>query len=298
MLSNFKYYVLLHLIVLCFGLTGIFGDQISLTSGQLVFTRTLLAGIVLIPFVLFLKNTKRMSLKDVLSVSIVGVIVAIHWFLFFESIKVSNVAIGVICMSTTTLFIAFIEPIVLKRKLALYELIIGIFILIGICIIFGVEFEHYLGIVYGLISAFCAALFSTLNGKLIGKYNAIKITTIEMIAACFVISIVLLIQGKLNNDFFELSSTEYLYLLILGIVCTALAFVGSVWLMKNISPFSMGVAINLEPIYTIIIAFVFFDEENTLDIGFYLGSVIILIAVFSNSFIKRRMRKRKKSANE
>lgn len=296
MLSNFKYHAILHLIVLCYGLTGIYGDQINLGSGQIVFTRTLLAGIVLIPFVLFLKNTKRMSFRDIIGVSAVGVIVAIHWFLFFESIKVSNVAIGVICMSTTTLFIAFIEPIILKRKLALYELIIGFFILVGISIIFGVEFEHYLGIVYGLISAFCAALFSTLNGKLIGKYNAIKITTIEMVAACVVISILLIFQGKLNYDFFQLTGKEYVYILILGVICTALAFVGNVWLMKNISPFSVGVAINLEPIYTIIIAYVFFDEENTLDLGFYLGSLIILLAVFSNSFIKRRMRLRKKTS--
>lgn len=296
MLSNFKYHAILHLIVLCYGLTGIYGDQINLGSGQIVFTRTLLAGIVLIPFVLFLKNTKRMSFRDIIGVSAVGGIVAIHWFLFFESIKVSNVAIGVICMSTTTLFIAFIEPIILKRKLALYELIIGFFILVGISIIFGVEFEHYLGIVYGLISAFCAALFSTLNGKLIGKYNAIKITTIEMVAACVVISILLIFQGKLNYDFFQLTGKEYVYILILGVICTALAFVGNVWLMKNISPFSVGVAINLEPIYTIIIAYIFFDEENTLDLGFYLGSLIILLAVFSNSFIKRRMRLRKKTS--
>lgn len=296
MLSNFKYHAILHLIVLCYGLTGIYGDQINLGSGQIVFTRTLLAGIVLIPFVLFLKNTKRMSFRDIIGVSAVGGIVAIHWFLFFESIKVSNVAIGVICMSTTTLFIAFIEPIILKRKLALYELIIGFFILVGISIIFGVEFEHYLGIVYGLISAFCAALFSTLNGKLIGKFNAIRITTIEMVAACVVISILLIFQGKLNYDFFQLTGKEYVYILILGVICTALAFVGNVWLMKNISPFSVGVAINLEPIYTIIIAYVFFDEENTLDLGFYLGSLIILLAVFSNSFIKRRMRLRKKTS--
>lgn len=295
MLSNFKYYFLLHIIVLCYGLTGIFGDQINLGSGQLVFTRTLLAGIVLIPFVLFLRNTKRMSFKDIIKVSIVGAIVAVHWFLFFESIKVSNVAIGVICMSTTTLFIAFIEPIVLKRKLAIYELVIGFFILIGISIIFGVEFEHYLGIVYGLISAFCAALFSTLNGKLISNYNAIKITTIEMISACVVITILLLFRGKLNTDFFELSGKEYIYILILGIICTALAFVGNVWLMKNISPFSIGVAINLEPIYTIIIAYLFFDEQNNLDVGFYLGSIIILLAVFSNSFIKKQIAKRKKA---
>lgn len=237
-----------------------------------------------------------MSFRDIIGVSAVGGIVAIHWFLFFESIKVSNVAIGVICMSTTTLFIAFIEPIILKRKLALYELIIGFFILVGISIIFGVEFEHYLGIVYGLISAFCAALFSTLNGKLIGKFNAIRITTIEMVAACVVISILLIFQGKLNYDFFQLTGKEYVYILILGVICTALAFVGNVWLMKNISPFSVGVAINLEPIYTIIIAYIFFDEENTLDLGFYLGSLIILLAVFSNSFIKRRMRLRKKTS--
>lgn len=116
-----------------------------------------------------------------------------------------------------------------------------------------------------------------------------------MISACVVITILLLFQGKLNTDFFELSGKEYIYILILGIICTALAFVGNVWLMKNISPFSIGVAINLEPIYTIIIAYLFFDEQNNLDVGFYLGSIIILLAVFSNSFIKKQIAKRKKA---
>ena len=295
MLSNLKYYLILHLIVLCWGLTGIFGDEISLTSGQLVFSRTLLASIVLIPILIFKKNLKPMNFKSVIKVFLVGMIVAIHWFLFFESIKVSTLSIGVICMSTTTLFIAFIEPLILKRKLAIYEILIGVVILVGISVIFGFESEYSYGIFLGLISAFCAATFSVLNGKLIQKHAALKITTIEMIAAASFTGVILMLKDEFNHQFLDLTTNEYIAVIVLGVICTAAAFVASVWLMKYLSPFSVSVAINLEPIYTIIIAFIFIQGTEPMGPGFYVGSVIILLAVFSNSIIKKKLNQRKKT---
>jgi drug/metabolite transporter (DMT)-like permease len=197
-------------------------------------------------------------------------------------------------MSTTTLFIAFLEPLILRRKMALYEIIIGFVILVGISVIFGFESEHSYGIFLGLISAFSAAVFSVLNGKLIQKHAAIKITTIEMIAASSFTAIVLSFKNEFNQDFLELNNNEYLAIIILGVVCTAAAFLASVWLMKYLSPFSVSVAINLEPIYTIIIAFIFIKGTEPMGPGFYIGSVIILLAVFSNSIIKKKLRQRKK----
>jgi drug/metabolite transporter (DMT)-like permease len=293
-LSNLKYHIILHLIVLCWGLTGIFGDEISLSSGQLVFSRTLLASIVLLPILLFKKNLKPMDMKSIVKVFLIGMIVAIHWFLFFESIKVSTLSIGVICMSTTTLFIAFLEPLILGRKMAFYEIIIGVIILVGISVIFGFESEHSYGILLGLISAFCAAVFSVLNGKLIQKHAAIKITTIEMIAASSFTAIILFTKNEFNQEFLKLSNNEYIAIIILGVICTAAAFLASVWLMKYLSPFSVSVAINLEPIYTIIIAFIFIQGTEPMGSGFYIGSGIILVAVFSNSVIKKKLRQRKK----
>jgi len=282
-----KYQIILHFIVLIWGLTGILGDQILLPASNVVFFRTAIAFFSLILIGFFIKKEKTISFKKSMELIGVGVIVGAHWFTFFLSIKLSTVSIGVVCMSLTTLFVSFIEPIVFKRKLAVSEIVISIFILIGIVIIFGFEFKYILGILTGVTSAFLAALFSVFNGKLIKKASPFIITKFEMLGALLISIGILFGQGDLNSNLFNLTNNDLLLLIVLGLVCTTFAFLISVWVMKYLSPFTVSMSINMEPIYTIILAVLLFPEKEKMSIGFYFGGLIIIGSIFINAYLKK-----------
>jgi len=292
MSKNIKYQFILHTIVLVWGLTGILGDEINLSSSKIVFFRTLIAFTSLLLAGFFIKSISRLTPIKIFYILGVGVIVGLHWFTFFHAIKVSTVSIGVVCMSMTTLFVSFLEPIFFKRKIALSEIVISLFILIGIIIIFGFEIQYIKGIVFGLISAFLAALFSVLNGKLIKTVSPFLITKIEMLGALLVSFIILLFFSEINSKLFEISSNDWALLFVLGIVCTTVAFLVSVWVMKFLSPFTVSISINMEPIYTIIIAVLLNPSKEKMSIGFYIGGMIIIASIFTNAYLKKRKRKK------
>ena len=288
MLSKYKHQLILHIIVLVWGLTGILGDHINLSSSKIVFFRTFIAFLSLFLIGLFIRKAKRLTLTQILKISGVGVIVGLHWFTFFYSIKVSTVSIGVVCMSLTTLFVALIEPIIFKRKISATEILISVFILIGIVIIFGFEFRYVEGILVGVFSALMAAIFSVFNGQLIKSVSSFSITKFEMLGATLVSVCIVFLSGELNSDLIKVSFDDSMLLLFLGLVCTTAAFMISVWVMKFLSPFTVSVSINMEPIYTIIIAVLLAPEKEKMTIGFYLGGAVIIGAIFTNAYLKRR----------
>ena len=287
-----KYQFILHLIVLVWGLTGILGDEIQLPSSKIVFFRTLIAFSSLLLVGLFIKSKNTLNWQKVLQIIGVGIIVGLHWFTFFHSIKLSTVSIGVVCMSMTTLFVSFLEPIFFKRKIEVNEIIISIFILIGIVIIFGFEIQYVSGIVFGLTSAFLAALFSVLNGKLIKTTSSFLITKYEMLGALFVMVFILGYYNELNSAIFNVTINDWILLLVLGIICTTVAFMLSVWVMKFLSPFTVSISVNMEPIYTIIIAVIIHPDKEKMSLGFYIGGLIIIGAIFTNAYLKKRNRKK------
>lgn len=285
------YTIILHGIVFIWGFTGILANLIQVQADFMVFLRMGIAVLSLYLFFLFTKTSVKAPPKEILLYLLTGGIIMLHWYFFFESIKVSKVSIAVVCLSTATVFTAFVEPLFFKRKIRWYEVFIALLIFLGIFMIFGFETEHALGIVYGLIAAFLAALFTVLNGVFIKKRRARIITFWEMLGGALLVFIYLLLSGKMSH-FPVVSSMDWLWLFLLGVVCTSFAFLVSVEIMKTISPFTVSLSVNLEPIYTILLSLLIFGESELLHPGFYIGTAVILLAVLSNAFVKVRNKRK------
>ena len=299
--GKLKYYIILHLIVLVWGITGILGDEISITADKITFFRTGISFLSLLLVGLFIKNGKKLSSKQILSILGTGVIVGLHWYCFFYSIKVSNVSIGVVCMSSSTLFTSILEPIIFKRKFAVSELILSFAIIAGILVIFGFETRYSEGILFGLISAFFAALFTVINGRMIKNISSFNITKYEMLGGMLVLFVILLITGKVDHQLFEVPAMDWVYLVVLGIICTTVAFMVSVWVMKHVTPFTVSMSVNMEPIYTIIIALFIAaargSNKEQMSGWFYVGGAIILLSIFTNAYLKKRKKVLKEDEN-
>jgi drug/metabolite transporter (DMT)-like permease len=237
----------------------------------------------------FSGNGLKITSNQLKKYILIGISIGLHWYFFFESIEISNVSIGLIGLSSSTLFTAFIEPLFFKRKIAVYEIWLGLIIIIGIYLIFNFQPQFIKGLIYSLLAAFFGSIFTVVNGKLTrSNHHSGVMAFYEFIGGLFFISILAALTGNIQSNFFDISINDIVYLLILGTVCTALAFVWSIHVMKEISPFTLIMAVNLEPVYGIIIAYFMFDEGKDLTLGFYGGTAIILGAVFSNGYLKMK----------
>ncbi len=288
MLQQYKNYLLLHFIVFIYGFTGIFGALITIPAVNLVWVRMLIAGICIFLYLRWKKIDVKDSLQNLLKFTVTGVIVAIHWIFFYEAIKVSNVSVTVACLSSATLFTAIIEPIVFKRKLYWYEALFGLIIMAGLFMIFKVETKYKLGIIYTLFSSFMASLFTVINGTFAKKYNAAKVSAYEMLGGFIAISVYFLIIQVDFSDLIHISAMDMLWLMLLAVICTAFAMVANISVMKELTPYSVTMAINLEPVYSIILAYWIFGEKEQMTSGFYFGTIVILATIFANGYIKSR----------
>lgn len=290
-----KDYLLLHFIVLIWGGTAILGLLISLPSLELVFYRTLLAtaGVTLI--MVAKKIPLVIAPKEVLQIIGVGVLISLHWILFFWSAKVSTASVCLAGMATTSLWTAFIDPLVNKKAVKLYEVALGLLVISGLVVIFQFESGYVLGLVMAVGSAFLSALFSVLNGRLTQRHNPYQITLYEMGAASLVALAFLPIYAYFNESTIQWAwkGDDWFWLLILAGVCTVYAFSVSVELMKRLPVFSINLTINLEPVYGIILAVVIFGEKEKMTDQFYLGTGIILISVLMYPILNFWNKKRK-----
>ena len=225
--------------------------------------------------------------KILIKVLFVGLLVAIHWILFFYAIKVSNVSVTLGCFSSIALFTSLLEPIFHRRKILWMEFMLGTIVIIGIYIIFQFETKYAYGIILATLSAFIGSLFFVINGNLIKQHPALTISFYELLSGFIGITIFRFFQNE-NNFTLLISFSDWMYLLILGIICTAYAFMKTTDLMNHLTPFHITLTINLEPIYGIILAFFIFGESERMTTGFYFGTLIILIAVFVYPFMKRK----------
>lgn len=265
------------------------GRAITLSSTELVWYRLLIAFVSLGLFIWLLKRpVVKIEKKVFWKIVAVGAVVGLHWYAFFQSIKMSSVSIGIICLSTTTLHVSWLEPLMRKRRVSWVEVLLGVVIVFGISFILTVEFEHINAILVGLLAAFLAALFSVSNSVLVDKVPSSQLSFIELISGFVVMTGILLFQGELNRDLFNVSSENIGNLLFLGIICTSLAFIIAVDATKYLGAFTVSLSINLEPIYTMIMAALLFPNEEVMDASFYLGSSIILAAVFFNGLWQYR----------
>ncbi len=281
----------LHFVVLLFGFTGILGKLITLGSTELVFFRMLIAciGIGLIAQVL--SHKLRIHAKGVLHLGGIGVIVALHWITFFEAIKVSNVSLALGCMASTTLFTSLLEPLIEKRKVDPLEVVIGIIVILGLYLIFEYAFNFWLGIVYALVSSFLASLFGVLNKQIANTYTPTVISFYEMLSGFIMIGIyTILMEGAFWNHL-EWVPMDIVYLLLLGLVCTSYAYVAIVFLLKKISAYTVALAINMEPVYAIVFAFLIFGDSEKMHPGFYVGTLIILLSIILYPILKKKWQK-------
>jgi drug/metabolite transporter (DMT)-like permease len=301
MFKNLKYHLLMHLIIFVWGFTGILGKVIALEFYQIVFFRVLIAGLSLLLFLLATGQKIRLSSRrDLLKVIGVGIIVSLHWLTFFKAIQVSTVSLGVLCLSTTTLHVTWLEPIVMKRKFLWSELWLGILVIFGIAFVAGnVDPSQHEGIFWGLLSALLAAFFSVFNLRLNKDgISSSSITVYEMFTGFFLIGIWLISIGKVNALLFEMTWSDFYWLLFLGIVCTSAAFMLMIEVVNKIGAFSASLSINLEPVYTIILAIFILNENQELSNRFYLGAFFIVVIVFLNPILKYFIAKRSKKSIE
>jgi drug/metabolite transporter (DMT)-like permease len=283
-----KNLLILHFTVFIWGFTGILGALISIDPVQMVWYRVMIATVTLFAYFKLSGQNLKISRKEFLQFFFTGSIVALHWILFFQAIKVSTVSVTLVCLSSFTLFTAILEPLIKKTAIQPGDMFIGLVIILGIYLIFKFESNYTAGIIFGLSAALASSLFSIINSNFAKKSDARVIGFYELSGAFFWITVYRLLDGSLLLERFSLSVQDWICLTILGTICTALAYIAGVSVMRTLSAFRVALISNLEPVYGIILAFIFFGHKETMSTGFYIGSALILGAVFLYPVYKKR----------
>jgi drug/metabolite transporter (DMT)-like permease len=281
--STFKKALLqLHVFVFLAGLTGSLGFLIKLNGLVLVFYRILITVIVLWVLALYKKNKHQYNLKTKLSLLGTGAIIALHWVCFYQSIKLANVSIALVCFSSTSLFSSFLEPLWKHAKIQFQEILIGSLSLLGIFLIFHFDTQFRTGIIVGLFSALFAAIFSIINKRFTSHIDVQTIQSYEMTGGLlFLLPFVMFLgfNTRFNPAGLLPTSMDWFWLSILAIACTVWSTHLMLSSLKHISAFTLNVTLNLEPVYGIILAFILFKEQKQLGLSFYAGIVCIIISV-------------------
>ena len=254
----------------------------------MVWYRMLLATGFILLFLLVRKHQMKLPWKTLGGYFIAGLLIALHWLAFFGAIKVSNVSVTLAVMSTGALFTSFLEPLYYRRKIIGYEVIFGLLVVVGLYIIFRVETQYVTGILLALAASLLGSMFSVINGKFAKKQSATVISFYELLFGVLCITLYLAFAGDFDASFFKLSSSDWMYLLILASFCTAYAFIASIHVMKWLSPYTVMLTINLEPVYGIILALLVLGDAENMSPEFYYGALIILLTVIANGIVKTR----------
>lgn len=284
--DKLKNYLHLHFLVLIAGFTAILGELISIDAIPLVWFRMSIAGVLMLLFIKFKKRSLKVPLKAVLRFSIAGVLIALHWITFFAAIKASNISITLAMFSTGAFFASLIEPLFYKRKIIGYEIIFGVIVIAGVVIITQTELHYLLGIALGISSALFATLFAVLNGQFVKNYKASVISFYEFVSRVLFTSIFIALTEGFDTSYFQLTASDWTYLIILASICTAYAFIASIHVMKHITPYTLVLTYNLEPIYGILLAVIIFPQTETMQPLFYLGAGLIISTVLLNAVFK------------
>lgn len=299
-MTNAKDYIKLHFIVVIWGFTTILGLLISIPSVEIVFYRTLLSFLGLGVIIFLRKRNFHIGSLEIVKILSTGFLIAAHWILFFAAARVSTASVTLAGISTTALWTSLLEPAFTGKKVKIVEVFLGLLVVVGLYVIFHFEFDHALGLGMAILSALLAAIFTVINGKFTLRQHSYVITFYEMIGAFigtalfFPLYTYFFTDGVLNLN---PSLTDWVYLLILALVCTVYAYSASVELMLRMSAFSLNLVVNLEPVYGIILAVLFFGDNEKMTPGFYLGTFLILLAVIAHPFLTRYSKRKSIEAN-
>ena len=278
-------FIQLHIAVFLAGFTAVLGRLINLNEGLLVWYRLLITVIVLAATLYAKKEFEKIKRKDILKMTAVGGIIAFHWVTFYGSIKYGNISVALVCLSAAGFFSAFIEPILFKKKIVIAEILLGLLAIAGIYIIFDFHPQYKLGILYGILAALGAAIFPMFNKQLVKEFSPRTLTFYELFGGFAILSLVLPFYLKFTPVSYLLPTLEdFAWLIILAVVCTVLCFDLQLKALRKISAFTCNLMYNLEPLYGIILAFVFFREGKSFHKEFYVGVSIILLAVTLQMF--------------
>lgn len=282
-----KNYLHLHFLVFIAGFTAILGKEISIDSISLVWYRMIIAGVLMFIFVKVSRINLNVGINVIFKFSLAGILIAIHWITFFESINQSNVSIALAMFSTGAFFASIIEPIFFRRKIIKYEILFGVIVVLGVWLITQSELKYLNGIILGIVSALFSTLFAVVNGQFVKNYNASSISLYEFISGVFFISVfIIFFKGGFNVEYFTLSSKDWILIIILASVCTAYAFIGSVHVMRYLTPYTVMLTYNLEPVYGILLALILSPENEIMSPQFYYGAILIISTVLLNGIIK------------
>jgi drug/metabolite transporter (DMT)-like permease len=284
--DNLKSYLNLHLIVFIWGFTAILGALITIPANFLVWYRMLFAAVFLAAFLRIRKKSFKVSPKSFIKLVVVGLLIALHWIFFFEAIKISTVSITLSVFSLGAFFASILEPIFYGRKVLWYEVFFGLIIIAGLGLIMQVEINYLNGMLLALVSIILGVVFTLMNGKLINDHDPSVISFYEFLAGFSFITLYFLFQGKFTTDIFILTTRNWVLILILASICTAYAFTASVKVMQRLSPYTVMLTTNLEPVYGIVLAFFIIGGKEKMSTEFYIGAIIIVITVILNGVIK------------
>ncbi len=288
--QNFRDYLQLHFIVFLWGFTAILGVLISLPAVELVFYRTLISAAALAIMLAAGKKTFALGRTDTIKTILTGAVIGAHWILFFAAARVSNVSVCLAGLATISLWTSLLEPLIGRKKVKGFEVVLGLMAIVGIVIIFNVEFDYALGLVLAILSAFLAAFFTVLNAGFTKKHYHFTVTFYEMVGACVSIMLFFPFYSLFMSDSgLQLipRGWDILWLLLLSLACTVYAYSVSVKLMKRIPAFAVNLSVNLEPIYGIVLAVLIFGEKEKMEPGFYAGTVVILASVLIYPWVNR-----------
>lgn len=282
----------LHFIVFIWGFTSILGALIDLDSSAIVWFRMVMGALsIAVYFILFSPHSFKLHPGALKYYVLGGVLISIHWLLFFYAIKISSISLTLSILSSASLMTSVLEPLLYKRPVRLYEVFFGLFVILGLYLIFGVQKENLLGIVTALLCTLLSVLFSLLNGKLIQYYPANTISFYQLSSGGLLFTAVILLSDQSMRGFSQIGYDDWLWLWLLAIICTGYATIASVHILKHITPFTMMISLNLEPVYGILFSLVIFGEKELMSGQFYLGVLIILAGVIGNGIYKRQKEK-------
>ena len=285
-----KDYLRLHILIIILSFTGILGKLMEANAVAVVSYRTFVAAVALFIILKIRGVSLKVNSKDFFLLVFTGMVLGLHWLCFFGSAKVSTVSISLVTFSTTSFFTSLLEPIFLKKKFNLPEILLGILAIVGVAIMFSFEIKYFEGIIIGLMGAFLAAVFSIINSKLTHRFESQVITFYE-ISAAFLVCI-LVYFAFFRNESMVISSKDWIWLLILSLGCTVIPHAQMIKLMKKLSVFTVNLSLNMEPIYGVVLAFLIFGESERMSPQFYFGGLLVLMSVFLHPFLGRILKRK------
>ncbi|MBE7176155.1 MAG: DMT family transporter [Mucilaginibacter polytrichastri] len=279
-------FIVLHLAVLLAGFTGLFGKLIALNAGLISWYRLILSFAVLLVIFLFRGKLPSAGRGNIPAIGLSGALIGFHWIFFYASIQQSNVAVGVVCFAMTSFFTALLEPLIRRRRLSFTELGLSSLTLAGIALIFGLDAGYRNGIILGVISSMFAALYAITNERLAKKHDGLTIMFYAMGCGALALTAIMLVYiPVLHISKIIPSWMDVAYLFVLASLCTVLLYYLVTQSLKTLSAFSVNIAFNLEPIYSIIIAILLFKENKVLSPAFYLGLSLVMLSVILQMYI-------------